>query len=149
MRSAKVKSYKEQKWQAYILAAINSEEWQNRWEVEERLNALLPPEAMHRAHTRYWNKQRTVHSFKCTIIGATIRRIVRFGYIERSVPINPRGLNVGNYSLRLTKKGAVLRARVRHYFCTSCLNSDISMARVEANILCGHCHHRTLKITKI
>ena len=147
MRSAKLKEYK---WRSYVLVAINSEDWQNRYEVEQRLLAILPTEALNRAHERHWNKQKTIHSFACTLIGSSIRGLVRNGLIERSIPIDSRpGKNVGNYSLKLTKKGAARRARIRHYFCLNCFNSGLSVPLAEVNIQCGHCRGRHLTIAKL
>jgi len=147
MRSpAKLKEYR---WQAYVLAAINSRDWQNRWEVEERLMAILPPESLHRSHARYWNKQRTVHSFYCTLIGAVIRNLIRSGLAERSAPLGTAGKNVGNYSLRLTEKGMTKRDKIRHYFCKKCFNTGISIPKAESNIICGHCRGHRLIITKL
>lgn len=140
---------KEYRWHAYVLAAINSRDWQNRWEVEERLMAILPPESLHRMHARYWNKQKTVHSFYCTRIGSVIRALMRGGLAERSVPISSAGKNTGNYSLRLTEKGMMKRNKIRHYFCKKCFNTGISIPKVDSNIFCGHCRGSRLIITKL
>ena len=140
---------KEYKWQSYLLAAINSTEWQNRWEVEERLKAIMPPEAFNRGFERYWNKQRTVHSFACTVIGTSIRRLARNGYIERSIPVTKIAKNIGNYSLRLTPKGVKRRGRIYRYFCNDCFNTGLSTAKNQEYIMCGHCRRRHLTINKL
>jgi hypothetical protein len=141
---------KEYRWHAYVLAAINSRDWQNRWEVEERLMAILPPESLHRIHARYWNKQGTVHSLYCTLMGSVIRGLMRGGLAERSVPIISRQVkNVGNYSLRLTEKGMMKRDKIRRYFCQKCFNTGISIPKLDSNITCGHCRGHRLIITKL
>jgi len=146
MRSVKFKDYR---WESYILASINSEEWQDRWDVEDRLSTIIPPEAAHRGFERWTNGQTTPTSWLQTIIGAAIRRLMRNGYVERTVPIGPVAKNLGTYSLRLTKKGTARRVMIRQYFCKDCFNTGLTSPKNEENVVCGHCRSRHVTITKL
>lgn len=140
------KGHTEIKWRQLLLLAINSTEWQNRYEVWDRFEKLVPPHLAARKVAMY-RRAYSLQSFKDTTVGSAIRQAMQVGVIERSVPVVNPGKNIGNYSLRLTAKGMADRKLIKRYKCRDCLYTALTKAIQGA--VCGHCGGRHLDLKRV
>jgi hypothetical protein len=152
MKTRNKANEKEVRWLDYVVIAIGGTQWKSIFDVRERFDAILPPEAVHRKARMYSFRARsggrlevsTIHSQKLTTVGSAIRYGVRHGYIERSIPIRRKSGNIGNHYLRLTLKGEERLSRIRFYLCIDCLNTGLTRPRKPEHAICGHCRRRHL-----